>query len=222
MKGNYKMHRIPKKLARLATRSVALLAVGVIASVATAVAAAAVASSSGGSQSTAGPSPATAFSVLSEPAAAGTGVPAGAVRAATTERDEIYVWAAAATGQSVLGSTSSGSGEICLMNKGADGASGSSCSPESMAIKHGIVDVHRTLEPTPEPTTVVVLVPNGVRSVTFTNRNGSTNVVTVANNVAVVEDDNLASAPATAVSYTLPDGTVEALPMPAGEPTAGP
>jgi len=51
---------------------------------------------------------------------------------------------------------------------------------------------------------VTALLPNGVTSVRFRDRDGSSSEVAVRNNVIEHEDANIAS-----VSYTLPDGAMQ-------------
>jgi hypothetical protein len=67
------------------------------------------------------------------------------------------------------------------------------------------------------PTIVTVLVPNGVKSVTLTDANGSSREIPVTNNVVSVEDGELAQPPAAAVSYELPSGQIHSAQMPTPE-----
>jgi hypothetical protein len=93
-------------------------------------------------------------------------------------------------------------GKICLVNIDSLGGSGGACSATASAEEKGVDLI--TLPVNGHTLSVALLLPNGVSAVTFTDRDGSTNVVNVTNNVVEDEDENLA-----AVNYTMPSGASE-------------
>jgi hypothetical protein len=93
-------------------------------------------------------------------------------------------------------------GKICLVDIDNVGGSGGACSTTTGAEEKGVDLIN--LPVGGNTLSVVLLLPNGVKTVTFTNRDGSIRVETVTNNVAEDEGDNLAS-----VSYTMPSGANE-------------
>lgn len=129
--------------------------------------------------------------------------PTGAVLAATTNGEEVFTWQAAASNATPAGQAPSGA-KICVMERqAASGFAGVACYLASEIEAKGSVSVNlpskiqRTLGAT-------ALVPNDVPNITATDKNGSTQTVPVKDNVAVVDDPQLAS-----VSYQLPDGTTQ-------------
>jgi hypothetical protein len=95
-------------------------------------------------------------------------------------------------------------GKICLVDIDNVGGSGGACSATASAEEKGVNLIN--LPVGGNTLSVVLLLPNGVKTVTFTDRDGSTRVENVTNNVAEDEDDNLAS-----VSYTTPSGANEGI-----------
>ncbi len=205
----------------------AALAIGVLATAGTTLAVASHAARSSQAHSRKGhpANPRTAFAVLSHRTARAAGAgsamfPPGAVLAAVVGSRNVYVWELSSgqpNGPSP-GSRPATTTEVCVgWEAPGEGGSGD-CGPASQLDERGSVDIGRVFDRTTgtlSPTTVTVLVPNGVQNVTFTDRGGVTYDAKVTNNVVVVEDGNLAPPPAAAVSYQLPNGTTEAVPMPA-------
>lgn len=161
----------------------------------------------------------TVFSVLGKPPATSMpyGVPSGAVLAQATAKHSVYVWSGTSANTPLDEGTTV---ETCIFSSTNGASAGQTCSPTTVAAERGLVSIQRNLKPTREPLTVTVLVPNGVEVVTFTESTGEKRSVTVKDNTVVVEDDQLASPPASAVSYTLPDGRTESVPLPVEEPTS--
>ncbi|MFZ1926848.1 MAG: hypothetical protein WAU42_11975 [Solirubrobacteraceae bacterium] len=91
------------------------------------------------------------------------------------------------------------SGETCVLNIKIDGGGGASCGNASEVEREGIVGIHQEGEGAGATLRVVALVPNGVKNVDFTDRNGASHLVSVIKNVVALEDANLAS-----VNYALP------------------
>lgn len=144
----------------------------------------------------------------------------GAVFAKSYDGREVFVWHGLRSEAAPPYSLSMhGSGEqICLISQGLSNASGVGradggvCASASVASETGIIDIAETGSSLYRR--VTVLVPNGVKQVTFTDRDGASYNVTVNNNVVVNDDQTLAKPPAMAISFTLPDGTVESASMP--------
>ncbi|HXA54238.1 MAG TPA: hypothetical protein VNV37_05120, partial [Solirubrobacteraceae bacterium] len=118
--------------------------------------------------------------------------PPGAILASVTGSNEVYV-------------LHRNGGEDCVMV--LHGSGGGACAPASTAEAEGAVGIFEqgegaTAPGSPATLQVATLVPNGVGSVVFTDRNGTSRAVTVTNNVAVEEGMGISS-----VSYTLPNGT---------------
>ncbi len=128
-----------------------------------------------------------------------------------------------------------GSGErVCIVvRRGSSGerprGGGASCGSVAEVSKNGVVDVSETGQnqfwKAGEKLyrTVAVLVPNGVTQVTFTDSNGRSYSMPVSNNVVINDDQHLAEPPTSAVSYRLPDGSVEhvVMPGPPAPPASG-
>jgi hypothetical protein len=128
--------------------------------------------------------------------------PAGAVLAATTNGKEVYTWQTASPA-TPAGETLSGA-KICVMERQtASGFASVGCYLSSEIEAKGTVSVNlpSKIQPTLGAT---VLVPNNVPSITATDKNGTTTAIAVKDNVAVVDDQQLA-----AVSYQLPNGTTQ-------------
>ncbi len=124
------------------------------------------------------------------------GLPPGAVYAASIGQQEIY--ALQRSGPQAPGAPEEGA-EVCLIDRAASDGVSMACSPATKAEQEGVELL--SIE-TGGSLTDAVLLPDGVRSVEFTDRNGSSRTVPVDNNVAVDEDPDLAS-----LHYTVPDGT---------------
>jgi hypothetical protein len=174
--------------------------------------------------------PIKAFAVLSHgnahAAAAGDGVvPAGAILAATVGELSVYVWERAPGERTIGPRTPPATEQMVCESYEIHGAvhgtgDGLGCGPAREIAETGNVTFGQVRIPGTRklsPMTVTALVPNGVKSVSFTDSDGSSYEVKVTNNVVIVEDEKLAPPPATAVSYKLPDGKTQTFPMPAPE-----
>ena len=210
----------------------AALTIGVLATAGTTLAVASHAARSSHAHSRKGhpANPKTAFAVLSHGTARAAGAgsamfPPGAVLAAVAGSRKVYVWELSSgqpSGPSA-GSRPAATTEVCVGWTAPSGGGSGDCGPASQLDARGSVAIGRVFDRTKgtlSPTTVTVLVPNGVKTVTLTDRDGVSYEANVTNNVVVVEDENLAPPPATAVSYQLPNGATEAVPMPT--PPTGP
>jgi hypothetical protein len=143
------------------------------------------------------------FSVFSRPVAHATvsgpdALPPGAIYAATVGRHEIF--ALQRSGPEVLGAPNVGP-EVCVLDREGALGGGMACSPTANAEQEGVELL--SIE-TGASLTDALLLPNGVTSVEFTDRNGSSRTIPVADNVAVVEDPDLES-----LHYTLPGGVTK-------------
>lgn len=119
--------------------------------------------------------------------------PPGAILADVVGRTEVYV-------------LHSSSGADCVMHLTVGAAGGSICSQPAQIEKEGAIGIFQegpgaTAPGSPATLRVTVLVPNGVRNVTVTDRDGSSYKVPVTNNVAEREDIEAAS-----VAIELPGG----------------
>ena len=162
--------------------------------------------------------PAGAFAVLSQKARrahrASINGPRGAVLATSLGSHQVYAW----TGSSAEALASlhvnmpSAVSDICLIEQEPGIGGGGTCGSAKAVAQHGIVGVSEVGDSLHR--IVSVLVPNGVEYVTFTDRDGSSYNVKVTHNAVIVDDQDLAAPPTTAVSYKLPGGTTEAMPMP--------
>lgn len=120
--------------------------------------------------------------------------PSGAILAAVVGHTEVYA----------LHHSKS---EDCVMDLTVGASGGSVCAPASQVEERGEVGISQegpgaTAPNSPATLRVTALVPNGVKSITVTDRDGSSYGVPVSNNVAEREDINIAS-----VSYTSGGGT---------------
>lgn len=168
-----------------------------------------------------------AFAVLTHKearaATAGRVLPADAILATTAGDRSVYVWERAkGEPMGAPGTPPSGTQMVCegfaIGNTSGPGDVG--CGPIGKIAETGAVSFSHARLPgtqTLTPTIVTVLVPNGVKSVTLTDSNGSSHEVPVTNNVVSVEDGALAPPPAAAVSYELPNGQIHSSQMPAPE-----
>lgn len=132
-------------------------------------------------------------------------VPASAALAAASDHHDIYVWE---------GSLSPGNAgnDLCIEDLTPTSSVGAGCGRIATVMRHGIVIVS---ESDTLGVNVIMLLPNGVTQVNVSNRDGASSTLNVSNNVADIEDANVAS-----VSYELEDGTTitEAIPAFATEP----
>jgi hypothetical protein len=187
------------KLIRLvASSSWRLLAVLAVIVAASAVTMLAVAFGAGSGSGGAG-RPGLGFALFSHPssiakpaAVGGITPPRGATLAAVAGENTVYAWRPSGA-------------EVCVIDLETSGVGGGACDRTPQAEAHGVV---LTLRPGAKEMaagatlSMAVLVPNGVSSVNFTDRDGSVRTAAVDNNVAVLADADLAS-----VRYTLPDGS---------------
>lgn len=119
--------------------------------------------------------------------------PSGAILAEVVGRTAVYAFQNA-------------SGRDCLIHITTGAGGGSVCGRRSTVEEKGIVGIGgegegATAPGSPATLRVTALLPNGVASVTFTDRDGSTHQVSVTNNVVEREDINIAS-----IGYTMPNG----------------
>jgi hypothetical protein len=122
--------------------------------------------------------------------------PANAILAAVVGHTEVFAY-------------HNSSGEDCLDHLKIGAAGGGGCAPALLIEERGSVGVFQegegaTAPGSPATLGVAAMVPNGVSSVRFTDRDGASYEVPVTNNVVEHEDVNLAS-----VSFTMPGGAVE-------------
>jgi hypothetical protein len=122
--------------------------------------------------------------------------PAGAILAASTGKTDVYV-------------ARNANGDDCVYHFTAGAAGGGGCSPAAQVEGKGAVGIFQegegaTAPGSPATLRVTALVPNGVSSVEFTDKDGSSYSVPVTNNVAVHEDIDISK-----VSYTLSDDATE-------------
>lgn len=120
---------------------------------------------------------------------------AGAILAAVVGHTDVYV-------------NHDSAGRDCIEHLTAGGAGGGGCASAAKVEEEGSVGVFQEgpgarAPGSPATLSVNALLPNGVRSIKFTDRDGSSYDVPVTNNVVDHEDSNAAS-----VSYTLPGGAV--------------
>jgi hypothetical protein len=113
---------------------------------------------------------------------------------------------AAVVGRTAVYALHNSNGEDCVINLTASAGGGSVCAPAPQVEAQGVVGISQegegaTAPGAPATLRVSALVPNGVTSVRFTDRNGASSEVPVTNNVVVREDVDIAS-----VHYTLPSG----------------
>jgi 1-aminocyclopropane-1-carboxylate deaminase/D-cysteine desulfhydrase-like pyridoxal-dependent ACC family enzyme len=114
--------------------------------------------------------------------------PPGAVLGTVREGIEVYAWQPSP-------------GEVCVMNIKIGGQGGAACGLSSQVEEEGVVGIHYEGEGSGAALRVAALLPNSVKSVVFTDRDGSSSTVDVTNNTVADEDPNLVS-----MSYVLPDG----------------
>jgi hypothetical protein len=119
--------------------------------------------------------------------------PPGAILAAVAGRNEVFALHQVA-------------GDDCVMNLHMGAGGGSACASQAQAEERGVVGIFEegagaTGAGSPATLRIAVMVPNGVGSIHFTRRDGSSYDVSVSDNVAVSEGLEIAS-----VSYALPGG----------------
>src|ERR1700744_5347563 len=122
------------------------------------------------------------------------GLPSGVIPAQTVGGNGFYVLERPQLSVSVAPQVGQ---EICVVDRHGLGGD-MACSSVARAGREGIDLLTKESGGTISD---AVLVPNGVKSVAFTDRDGSTRTVPVINNVAAVEDAELAS-----VHYSVPGG----------------
>jgi hypothetical protein len=191
-----------------AGRLLAVLAVVITASAVTMLAAAFASGLDSGNAGTAG----AGFSVFSHPPsgiarisnARGLNPPPGAILATVEAGNEVYAWQPSTD-------------EVCVVDLEVAGLGGVACDLKSHAETHGVVLI---LRPAPAsavgPTlSMAAMVPDGVKSVVFSKRDGSTHQAAVTNNIVELADPNLAS-----VRYTSLDGVNHEQAVPTQSPSA--
>ena len=119
--------------------------------------------------------------------------PPGAILASVVGRNEVFV-------------LHQSPGEDCVMNLHVGAGGGSVCAAAAHVEEEGAVGIFEEAQGATAPGSgatlrVAVLVPNGVGTIQFTRRDGSSYQVPVSNNVAESEGVAIAS-----VSYGLPGG----------------
>jgi hypothetical protein len=187
-------------LAARAWRLLALLTVVVGASATTLLAVALAAGTGSG-----GDRPGSGFAILAHPRSAtpfaavgGLAPPQGASLAAISDDNAVYAWQPSSV-------------EVCVILLEKAGAGGVACAQTQQAEADGVLLTVRPAAGSVDGATVTtaVLVPDGVGSVSFADRDGTVHPAAVENNVAVLNDPNLKS-----VDYTLPDGSQYAQTVP--------
>jgi hypothetical protein len=123
------------------------------------------------------------------------GIPSNAVLAQSVAGNNIYVF------QRVQNLEA----QTCVAHEeSADMAGGSACSSTETAEREGLSLIH----PYPNGSLrLILLVPNGVKTVSATTRNSATTDVAVTNNIAVVEDD------LTSYNFVAPNGSSVSVPL---------
>ncbi len=130
---------------------------------------------------------------LAHLAKASSPAPAGAILAAVVGNTEVYA-------------LHNSGDEDCVIHLTAGAGGGSACGPSSKVEEEGEVGIGggpSTASGSLATVRVSALVPNGVSSLTLTDRGGSSYEIPVTNNVAEHDDVNV-----TSVSYTLPGGRI--------------
>ena len=132
-------------------------------------------------------------------------VPVSAILATTNSDHDIYVW----EGSLSPGGTGN---NLCIEDLTPSSSVGAGCGQAATVLQRGIVIVS---ESGTLGVNVDMLLPNGVSQVNVSNRDGSVSTLNVNNNVADIEDADIASA-----SYELANGATitEAIPAAATEP----
>lgn len=133
--------------------------------------------------------------------AGGVQAPPGAVLAAVSGKNAIYVWQPTASEETQPMRTADNGDSTCMVEM-LNGLESIACGPTTTIEDRGIIGIKLPSMSTPT-LGATALVPNGVTSVTVTDNNGSTHAVAVSDNSVFIEDPNLAS-----VSFELPNGEV--------------
>lgn len=121
------------------------------------------------------------------------GIPSNAVLAESVGGTNIYVFQRNSQAQTCVAD-----------EEGTAMAGGWACSPTKAAEREGVSLIH----PKPDGTQrLILLVPNGVKTVSATNRNNTTVTVSVTNNVAVIEGKLVA------YHFVTPAGTDVSVPL---------
>jgi hypothetical protein len=122
------------------------------------------------------------------------GIPSGAALTESVGGNNIYVF------QRVYNLEA----QTCLAREGSDMTSGTACGSTEAAEREGLSLIH----PMPDGTQrLIVLVPNGVKTVSTTTPNNSSTAVPVTNNIAIVEGD------LTAYHFVSPSGSDVSIPL---------
>lgn len=132
------------------------------------------------------------------------GIPPGAVLAGIYGRSEIYVSQRLARG--AVDWLTHGY-ELCMTTTEPDRLVGTVCSPSSYVEENGLVTVHTAVG----GVRVEALLPNGVHRITVIDNSGESHLVLAKNNVAAIEDADVA-----VVRYMLSGGNGHTEYIPAG------
>lgn len=131
------------------------------------------------------------------------GIPSSAVLAESVGGNNIYVFQRVHNLQA----------QICVAEEGAELAGGWACSSTEAAEREGVSLIH----PNPGDTQrLIVLVPNGVKTVSTTILNNGSTTVDVTNNIAMIEGD------LAAYHFVTPIGTDVSVPMEGNEERESP
>jgi hypothetical protein len=103
-------------------------------------------------------------------------------------------------------------GDVCVFDLSSGGGGGGGCAAAADANQSGVAITVMAAGSTPS---MAVLVPDGVKEVTFTRRDGTAVSVGVSNNAAEFADPNLAAA-----HYILADGSTHTETVPAQHNTS--
>jgi hypothetical protein len=130
-------------------------------------------------------------------------VPSSAVLAATDGDHELYVWEGGPRSASV-------GDELCIGDGTQTNVFGVACGSIATVTHHGIVWISTSKA----GVNIDMLLPNGVGRVQIGNHDGTSSTLSVSNNVAELEDANIAS-----VTYKLANGAtiIETIPVSATE-----
>lgn len=131
----------------------------------------------------------------------GVHVPPGAVLAAASGKNAIYVWQPTAAEETPSMQTANNDNSTCMVEV-LNVLESIVCGPTATVEDRGIIGINLPSSGASK-LAATALVPNGVSSVTVTEKNGSARTVAVTNNAVLIEDPNIAS-----VSFTLPNGEV--------------
>jgi hypothetical protein len=128
--------------------------------------------------------------------------PPGAVLAAASSANEIYVWQPTAAEETTAMQTADGGNSTCMVELLSSGLESIGCGSTSEVEGRGLIGINMPSKDAPRLSATAV-VPNGVTTVTVTDKDRTTYTIPVSHNAVIIEDPNLA-----AVSYQLPNGRV--------------